>query len=121
MSLEQNTQYINVQKLLEIESNEEDKPLKESIENIFKNHMYQKDIETISKCLLNQRTYIIKLRDSITEASRHVNERIMDVKEMDNYIRKEMNNYIRSLESKDVIKDIVIIFLILLSIFLFYV
>jgi predicted nucleic-acid-binding protein len=110
MSLEQNTQYINVHKLLEIESNEEDKSLKESVENIFKNHMYQNDIETICECLLNQRTYIIKLRDSITEASRQLNERIMDV--------KEMGNYIRSLESKDTIKDIVIIFLILLSIFL---
>ena len=112
---EQNTKYINVQKLLEIASNEEDKSLKESIENIFKNHTYQKDIETICGCLINQRTYIIKLRDSITEASRQINERIMDV--------KEMGNYIRSLKSKDTIKDtikdIVIIFLILLSIFLF--
>ena len=110
MSLEQNNQYINVHKLLEIESNENDKSLKESIENIFKNHTYRNDIETICGCLINQRTYIIKLRDSITEASRQINERILDV--------KEINNYIRSLESKDVIKDIIIIFLILLSIFL---
>ena len=78
MSLEQNNQYINVHKLLEIESNENDKSLKESVENIFKNYMYQNDIETVCGCINNQIELIKRLQTDIRNCSKQLNERISE-------------------------------------------
>ena len=87
MSLEQNTKYINVYKLLEIES-EEDKSLKESVENIFKNHMYQNDIETVCGCINNQIELIKRLQTVIRNSSKQLNERIEECNKLKNYIKQ---------------------------------